>query len=326
MSGEGQDSARRTDTVKDQAADWLWRQQAPDWRPEDQAALETWLAHSRYHLAAYWRLKAAWGRTERLAALKPGRMRPAEMFGTKRFWPALRFATACVAVGIVFAGIYEWSARESAYATSLGERATISLADGSQVQLNTDSAISVSEGLWKRSVTLKKGEAFFKIRHEAARPFSVLAAGHRITDLGTEFSVRTSGDRLEVSLIQGRARLEAASALVQHHATDLTPGEVAIATADSISVQRFPAHTLANALAWRQGKLIFSHVTLAQAAAEFNRYNATKLIIDPGVADIKISGIFDAGSIRTFTTMAKIAFGLRVEKRSSEIVVSREKS
>jgi transmembrane sensor len=327
MSGEGQSIAPRAEIAEDQAAEWLWRQQATEWQQVDQAALDAWLAQSRYHLAAYWRLKAAWDRTERLVALKPGRMQPAKASAGKRFWPTLRFAAAaCAAIGLIMAGVYGWSAREEDYATAVGERATISLADGSQVQLNTDSAISVSMGLWQRTVALKRGEAFFKVRHDAARPFSVLAAGHRITDLGTEFAVRTSGDRLEVTLVQGRARLEAASALVQHHVTDLTPGEVAIATAYSMYVAKVPTRTLANALAWRQGKLIFSHVTLAEAASEFNRYNGTKLIIQPEIADLRISGIFDAGSIGPFTTMAKFAFGLRVEKRERQIVVSREKS
>lgn len=327
MSGDGQETARDHQAIKDQAADWLWRQQASEWRQEDQAMLDAWLAESRYHLAAYWRLKAAWGRTERLAALKPGRMQPAKAARHNRFWSALRVsAAACVVVGLLLTGAYRWTLHEEAYATAIGQRATISLADGSQVQLNTDSAISVRVGMWGRSVKLKKGEAFFKIRHDATRPFTVLAAGHRVIDLGTEFAVRTFDDRLEVTLVEGRARLEAVSPHIQHHATDLIPGEVAVATANSMSVAKVPTRTLANALAWRQGKVIFSHVTLAEAAAEFNRYNGTKLIIEPEIADLKISGTFDAGSIGPFTTMAKLAFGLRIQKREHEIIVSREKS
>lgn len=177
-------------------------------------------------------------------------------------------------------------------------------------------------GPWWRTVVLKRGEAYFDVRHDEARPFTVLAAGHRITDLGTEFIARTSGDKLEVTLVQGRARLEAAGASVQHHATDLTPGEIAIATANSISVTRIPPRQITNALAWRIGKLAFTHVTLAEAASEFNRYNQTKLVIDPKVADLQVSGTFDAGSVGTFANMARFAFGLRVEKRHHEIVVS----
>jgi len=327
MSEKRQETARDNRAVKDQAAEWLWRQQVAQWRPEDQAMLDAWLAESRYHLAAYWRLKAAWGRTERLAALKPGRMQPAKPSAHNRFWSPLRFsaAAACAVVGLLLTGAY-WTLHEDTYATAIGQHATISLADGSQVHLNTDSEISVNVGMWGRSVKLKKGEAFFKIHHDAARPFTVLALGHRVIDLGTEFAVRTFGDRLEVTLVEGRARLETANPHIQQHAAELIPGEVAVATANSMSVAKVPTRTLATALAWRQGKVIFSHITLAEAAAEFNRYNSTKLIIEPEIADLKISGTFDAASIGPFTTMAKLAFGLRIQKREHEIIVSREKS
>jgi transmembrane sensor len=223
----------------------------------------------------------------------------------------------------VVATIYLWPSSEASYATAVGGQAKITLADGSQVQLNTDTAITVAMDARHRTVILKKGEAFFSVRHDAARPFSVLAAGHRIVDLGTEFAVRTNGKRLQVALVQGHARLESDSGWVQHHATDLTPGEVVVATANSLTVKNVPSHQLSDALAWRQGKLVFSHVTLAEVADQFNRYNTTKLVIGPDIADRKISGTFEAGSVQTFASMAQYALGLRTEKRSGEIVISK---
>lgn len=177
------------------------------------------------------------------------------------------------------------------------DSAKISLADGSRIQLKTNPAISVNFGVWQRTVSLKKGEAFFDVQHDAARSFSVLAAGHRITDLGTKFTVRTSNDRLEVILVEGRARLETVSPLVQHHATDLVPGEVAVATPSTIAVTKQPIPSLANTLAWRQGQLVFNHTTLAEATVEFNRYNQTKLVVAPAIADLTVSGVFDAAAL-----------------------------
>jgi transmembrane sensor len=236
----------------------------------------------------------------------------------------MRFAAvACAAAAAVVATIYLWPASEASYATAVGDQAKITLADGSQVQLNTDTAITVSMDARHRTVTLKKGEAFFSVRHDAARPFSVLAAGHRIVDLGTEFAVRTNGKRLQVTLVQGRARLESDSDWVQHHATDLIPGEVVVATANSLSVKNMRSHELVDALAWRQGKLVFSHVTLAEAAGQFNRYNNTKLVIGPEIADRKISGTFEAGSVQAFASMAQYALGLHTEKQNGEIVISK---
>lgn len=321
----GKSGLSRTDPIKDCAADWLWRQQSGEWSAADQATFEEWLAHSRYHLVAYWRLKAAWERAERLAALRPACMRPGNTATTNGPWrkPGMT-AAALLLAAVALAGTFRWSSHEDRYETMVGQRETIRLADGSQIELNTNSAISVAVGMLSRKVELLKGEAYFKIHHDEARPFTVLAAGHRITDLGTEFSVRTAGDRLEVTLVQGRARLEAVGDAVQHHATDLTPGEFAVATAESISVSKLPQRTLGSALAWRQGKLVFSHVTLAEAVAEFNRYNRSKLSVDTSAADFKVSGTFDAGSVGPFTEMAKLAFGLRVQQRNHTIILSRD--
>ena len=71
---------------------------------------------------------------------------------------------------------------------------------------------------------------------------------------------------------------------------------------------------------------MFDHATLAEAAAEFNRYNDTKIVVAPDVAHLMINGTFDAGSVGPFTRMAQFAFGLEIEKRGKEIVVFRKKS
>ena len=87
---------------------------------------------------------------------------------------------------------------------------------------------------------------------------------------------------------------------MQRHATDLTPGEVVIATANSLSVSKVPSHQLADALAWRQGNWCSAHVTLADAVDQFNRYNHTKLVVGPEIAALKISGTFEpAASTRS---------------------------
>lgn len=326
MNGRGdQNHSSRPVEINDCAADWLWRQQSDDWSEADHAALNDWLAQSRHHLVAYWRLKAAWERAERLAALRSGPMRQTSPAAPPHSWRKLRIAAAVCAIGaLAAAGFYRWGTQEDRYETAVGQRDTIKLADGSLVDLNTNSAISIRTGIWGRKASLSKGEAFFRIRHDVQHPFTVLAARHRITDLGTAFAVRTSGAQVQVTLVEGRARLEAFGSGIRHRAAELTPGEVAVATADSISVSRIPARAISNSLAWRQGKLVFNHVTLAEAAAEFNRYNGKKLFVESSAANLKISGTFDAGSVGPFTNMARLAFGLQIKQRDHGVVVSRE--
>jgi transmembrane sensor len=324
MTVEQPNEMPSAEAIGDQAAEWLLKQDAAQC---DQTELDAWLAQSPHHLAAYWRLKAGWSRAERLAALKPVQMRPEKVSKVKGTRPFFRYVAAAVVVAVAGVGFaYSWLSQERVVATAVGQRAKFTLADGTHIELNTNSALVAKVTPWRRTVQLQRGEAFFDVRHDAARPFEVLAAGHRIVDLGTQFSVRESKNSLKVTLIAGRARLETANPALQHHATDLVPGDVAVVTANAMSVVKMPARALTERMAWRGGKLMFDHATLAEAAAEFNRYNDTKIVIAPEVAHLMINGTFDAGSVGPFTRTAQFAFGLEIERRGKEIVVFRKKS
>lgn len=325
MTG-GHDSAS-ADFIGDQAAEWLLKQGTSEWSIQDQVKFDAWLDQSHHHMAAYWRLKAGWARSERLAALKPSQMRPEKVAKRQSMRPSLRFAALASIVVIAGGALaYNSMSHTRTVATAVGQRAKFTLADGTRIELNTNSLIVAKFTPWTRKVELERGEAFFDVHHDATRPFEVLAGGHRITDIGTQFSVREGRNGLKVTLIEGRARLETVSPALQHHATDLLPGDIAVVTANAMSVTKMPARALSERLAWRTGKLVFDHVTLGEAASEFNRYNSTKIVVAPDVADLQINGIFDAGSIGPFTRTAQFAFNLSIEKRGNEIVVFRKKS
>ena len=106
----------------------------------------------------------------------------------------------------------------------------------------------------------------------------------------------------------------------------LTAGEVATADIDTnrIRVTRMPLQDLTDELGWRHGVLVFNHTKLADAAAEFNRYNREKLVIrDPAIASLEIGGTFQANNIEAFTDVAQHILQLHVEYRGNEIVMTR---
>ena len=94
------------------------------------------------------------------------------------------------------------------YATDIGGRKILSLSDGSKIELNTDTSLRIAKGSGGRRVWLDKGEAYFEINHNAAWPFIVTAGTHRVTDLGTKFTMHETGNWLEVALLEGSARLQ----------------------------------------------------------------------------------------------------------------------
>ena len=314
-----------TADIQTRAADWVnQHRDSGDWTAEDQAALDAWLAQSPEHVVAYWRLDAAWERTQRLVALRPGA--PERARG--QIWRHLfRFAAAIIVVA-AGAGAAFYLSRPAApeirrFATEVGARKTIKLPDGSQIELNTNSVLRIAPGPNPRMAWLDAGEAYFKIQHDSAHPFVVMAQGRRVVDLGTEFLVKSEPRRLEVALVAGRAQLDSPGDPAQEPAV-LTPGDVAIATANAISVTAKTAKTLTDELSWRQGVLVFKYTTLADAAAEFNRYNTRKIVIaDPAAAKLTIVGTFPSNDVSAFTDAAQAIFGLKIQNRPGEIAITR---
>lgn len=325
MTSETLSESRLAADVQLRAAEWvIERYEVSQWNAERQAALDIWLAESPTHLLAYWRLKAAWESTHRLAALRNTSFGSHRAVKTKS-WRPLGFRLLAATTVLAVAGVWMFSRwptdQEKVYVTPVGGRETITLADGSKIELNTATEIRVRPRT--RFVRLIKGEAFFQVRHNALKPFIVLASDHRIMDVGTKFLMKDDGRRLQVTLIEGSVRFESANAKVRTHSEVLKPGDVAVATVDAVSVIRKSPRSIADASAWRKGMLVFRDATLADAAAEFNRYNREQMVIENEPASrIRIDGTFHADNISGFTNMAEHVFELRVHRHGNEIVIS----
>ena len=209
------------------------------------------------------------------------------------------------------------------YSTPVGGHQAIMLADGSVVELNTNTVFRADLGFTHRSGRLEKGEAYFSIAHDANRPFVVTAGSHKITVLGTKFSVRRDSDKLEVALIDGRVWFSAENGAPSQSAL-MTPGDVLVATATGLSVTKETRKSIGDELAWRSGILIFRDTPLAEAAQQYNRYNRKKIVIgDPFAAAHRISGALPANNMEEFAHIARKFFGLHVKRDGDEIVISR---
>lgn len=317
------------DALEARAADFLQRKRFWDWGEQDQAELDAWLAESLAHRVAYLRLEAGASSIERLVALRPPRLplRVTEARSSPRI-PRTFLATAASLV-LSLVGVVAWryldQPADRTFATEVGGRATLKFADGTVMELNTDTAVRYRITTGERIVWLDHGEAYFTVAHDAARPFTVNVAGRQITDLGTEFLVHDESDNLELALLKGRAQLSASGSNTR--ATVLSPGEVAMATPASLTVSKKTPQQLSDELAWKRGVLVFRNTTLAEAAREFNRYNTTKLVVsDPEVARLKIGGEFKINNVDDFLRLAQAVLGVSVDRSGSEIRIAREKS
>ncbi len=321
-----EDAIKSAPEIREQAAHWLARRTLGPWDENDHIALNAWLSQSLAHDIEFLRMEAGWNRTERLTALRdPSKPRSMAQRSARSRPMLFRAAAILVMAAALSTGGFFLipGSRGEAYSTPVGGHKIITLADGSRIELNTDTVIHTDFRPSRREVTLLKGEAYFQIEHDAARPFVVMAAQHRVTDLGTKFLVRNEFGSVQVSLFEGKAELRSASDVIQQHSVVLTPGDVAVASAHSLSVSRRPDKELHDELGWQRGVIVFSHTTLAAAASEFNRYNETKIVIADAEARNRVIGAtLPAHDVEAFADVAREIFGLRIQRRKNEIVIS----
>lgn len=309
--------------IEQRAALWVQQKHFWVWTAENQTALDGWLAQSPAHRVAYIRLDAALRRSNRLAALNA----PRKTFVPEpRFRPFVSKMVAAFALVALIGGAITYldpGPKVSTYSTQIGGRQTIALADGTHIEMNTNTRLRVALSKTERKVWLEKGEAYFQVAHNAKRPFTVFAGDSRVVDLGTKFLLRHEPGRLEVDLLEGQVEI-AKQKDPSARTTVLNPGDTAIVTAAAVSVKHKTPREIVEKLGWRRGVVTFDRTTLADAVAEFNRYNRHQLIItDPATARITIGGTFDVSNVETFIDIARQDFGLHTESRPDATVISK---
>ena len=310
--------------IEEIAADWAQRRHFWNWTEQNQAELDAWLAESLTHRVAFMRLDATLQRGKRLVALKT---QPNPDPTDRRIQRVhVGIAAALVTLVIVGAGaLYALRGMPTEnFSTAVGERETVTLADGSQIDLNTDTQLRVDARADRPKVWLDRGEAYFRVKHDKARPLVVIAGDQRIVDLGTEFLVRRDRDRFQIAVAQGRVSYEMSKTVAGSRPLTLTEGDYLTADGRSISLAKKSPHELTNALGWRRGVIVFDGTTLAGAVAEFNRYNKKKLVIaNLAASRLTIDGTFSSDSLEGFTDVVRHVLQLRVDDRGDTVVISR---
>jgi transmembrane sensor len=315
--------------IEAHAADWIAERDRADGHlpPERQAELDAWLTASTAHRVAFLRLDQAWHRADRLRALQSAApaLKPPPPRRSGWAWlarPAVQRGAAGLSLATLalVAALYFGSRPQTLdYATELGQRESVTLADGSRLTLNTATQLRTAVTAQGRQVWLERGEAFFDIAHDAKHPFVIHAGRQTVTVLGTKFSLYRDGEWLHVAVLEGRVQVQGE----QSRPTVLTREDAGLADAGNVLVTKQSPQQLNASLGWLQGKLVFNEVSLAEAARQFNRYGRKQLVIkDDAAARIGIGGVFDSTNVDAFARLLHAGFGLQVQVEGEEIQVS----
>lgn len=205
MNNTAQPLLSQEDELSEEVAAWFLRLQAGDCSTEDRRDFEVWLAESEAHRMEYQRYVELWQSLDHLGQ-EPKRASRKEMGRVVSIMTGLAFVL----------GAAQWyiSLGEN-ISTAVGERRHIVLADGTAVDLNTDSKIRVKMTDSLRKVTLVQGEVLLGVTHDV-RPFEVHAGAGVLRDIGTTFNVRRIDDVTNVAVLEGEVQVSLETAAPLH--------------------------------------------------------------------------------------------------------------
>jgi transmembrane sensor len=288
-------------SIDEEAVTWFALLRDDEVTADDRARFAAWLEADSRHRQAWREVEAMWTGMDRLRSAGdaispfPGRndRREAARVAPTRW---RRLAALAATILIMMGGTGLWAVQPTGLAaalfadhrTGMGESRSIALADGSTVALGASSALSVAFDGAARRVVLHRGEGYFAVTADAARPFVVDAPGGRITVIGTEFDVKVAGDVVGVAVTSGIVEVAAGgSAPVR-----LRRGEGVRYGAGGLE----PVHAVdaADVGFWRNGRMIFQAAPLGEVLHDLERYRRGRIVVtDDRIAALPVTGVFD---------------------------------
>ena len=299
---------KTANAIHKEAAQWVARADRGALDAETARALDAWLAADKRHRGAYARAAAVWGVLDRARALAS----PAPARTSRAGWRLGLAATAAAAIAAGVVGFMVFPRSSAQYQTLVGELKHVALTDGSSADINTNSALRVSMTPRARLVDLERGEAWFKVAKNPARPFVVSAGDIRVRAVGTAFAVRRMGDGAQVQVSEGVVEIWSTAAPGLR--TRAPAGGRLYVPAEGEGPRSLASRgDLATGLAWRQGRLALEGMSVDEAAAEFNRYNVRHIVVaDPVLGRKRLVGWFRTNQPEHFAEVVGQSFGAPV--------------
>lgn len=320
------------ETVDEQAADWIVRQDGDGLSREEQALFDRWI-EDPMHRAAYDRHNAVWARYQSAGATMavmqsqsaPRRFRrrydprpvsrsPVSRRPVSRKLVASAIA-ACLAL-VVIGHVEDWPMRLRAdFATGIGERRTVKLADGSTARLDARSAIAFAQTGGRRVVQLLEGSAAFDVAADRAHPFTVETGSGSVTALGTAFAVRREDGAAQLVVTQHSVSVLTAQgqrAIVHEgEGADFSPGRVTPPRPIDVTA----------ATGWTRGKLFVFDQPLGEVVARIAQERRVYWTVRGDAAAIRVNGVYDLNEPTQAIAMLQSTLNLRAFRLSDRFII-----
>lgn len=304
-----------------EASAWLVRLQRAEIGEADGLAFDAWLTASPANREAYCAVLVAWQAFEACPDAVLDEMDAEARRAARRPAPTRRWllrgglvgggvAIAAGLTAVVVLPSLLSSPTVQTYTTARGQHQRIILADGSVVDLNAESRLTVRFARGERHVELGDGQAIFDVAHDAARRFTVEASGRSVRVLGTQFDVRNRSGDVTVSVARGRVEVRPVATSMTGQAFVLTPGQrLAISKTGLAAASRVDPE---EALSWRANRLIYRGESLAQVVADLNHQFPQQIeVTDPSLARMPVTGVIVVDDYASVATRLSLMLPIR---------------
>lgn len=307
--------------IRQQAIDWLVRQQSGTFSVSERQEFEQWLAADSSNRRIYEQVERAWGALPcpqaelSVARNKTNRLRQPLML-------------ACAASLLLAAGLAINEGRplidDSVFRTAKGELRQITLADGSLIELNSDTELAVHYSWRGRSLELVRGEALFSVAPGKLRPFEVSAGGGRLRDIGTRFDVAVGPSANRISVLDGAIHLSLPATGEQRQTE---AGQMMTYNAATVLSEPVAADVKVFA-AWRERKLIFRNTPLSEVVRELERYHPVHVhLADSGLNGLTLGGVFDSSDLERFLATLEAVLPVEIKRdKNGDVWINRGKN
>ncbi len=292
----------------EEAARWFVRQQSSEITVAERNAFDAWQKESVSNKNAYDAFVQDWAGTSEyieashaFSAMREEALARRQSGFSLTYKVAMPVAACCLLLLVGWAyNARFWEGKVVQYYTEVGERRTVSLQDGTEVTLNTDTVLSVQYGTGQRKVNLLKGQAWFDVaKDQQARPFTVTYGYGSVTALGTVFDVyRRQDQSAQVTLVEGSIRVQDAVL------SDEAKQKVVLTVSEDGPKRQIIQHEKSGlsspievsydeAFAWQNAVVILKNQSLSYAVEEMNRYSQQKILFEnEALKKMHLSGIF----------------------------------
>jgi transmembrane sensor len=278
--------------LSDQAIDRVIRLHSGRASEADRAEARAWQNRSPSHRKAFAEAEQLWLEMGEAMLAKTSF---ADGSRRGRQWAGLAAGLLVLASLIQFSGYGErWF---SDYYTGVGEQKHVTLADGSQVVMNTDTAFSIAFDDAGRHLTLHRGQAVFTVAKDAARPFEVAAGTAVVKALGTVFEVLVDGRGTRVTVEEHAVGIKGLHEKNYPESGRIHAGQQARYSPEH-GLEPPAAIDAGQISAWRRGKLIFKNRPLGEVVTELDRYYSGRmLIVNKSLETLRVTGVFPTNDL-----------------------------